>query len=69
MIMELTVWNERERTTLNLNFTGNTVQELLQHLKVNPETILVVRNQEVITEKEILREKDALKLLSVISGG
>ncbi|MBI2146651.1 MoaD/ThiS family protein, partial [Candidatus Woesearchaeota archaeon] len=67
--MELTVWNERERTTLNLNFTGNTVQELLQHLKVNPETILVVRNQEVITEKEILREKDALKLLSVISGG
>lgn len=69
MIMELTVWNERERTTLNFNFTGNTVQELLQHLKVNPETILVVRNQEVITEKEILREKDALKLLSVISGG
>ena len=67
--MELTVWNERERTTQNITFAGTTVHELLQHLQVNPETVLVVRDQQVITEKEPLRNQDSLKLLSVISGG
>lgn len=67
--MNLIVRNERERSTLEISFNRKTVQELLQHLTINPETVLVVRNQQVITEKEILHEKDVLELLSVISGG
>ncbi len=67
--MNITVWNERERSTLKVDFTGTTVQELLRHLAINPETILVVRNQQVITGTETLREQDRLELLSVISGG
>lgn len=67
--MKITVFNEREQTTTKINFAGNTVQELLQYLKLNPEAFLVVRNSEVITGEEELQDKDRLELLSVISGG
>lgn len=64
----VTVFNERDQTTKEVNFSG-TVQDLLTNLNINPETVLVVRNNEVITEQEILNNNDSIKLLSVISGG
>ncbi len=67
--MYLEICNERERTTTKIEFAGSTVKELLQHLKLNPEAFLVVRNSEVITEEEILQDQDKIELLSVISGG
>lgn len=67
--MELTVFNEKEQTTQQIDFTGNSVKDLLKYLNVNPETVLVVREGEVMTEEEILNENDFLELLSVISGG
>ena len=67
--MDITVENERERTTTKITFAGNTVLELLRQLKINPETVLVVRNKEVITEEEFLNNHDRIQLLSVISGG
>lgn len=67
--MNLTIFNEREQTTTKINFAGNTVKELLGHLKLNPEAFIAVRNREVITEEEILHDRDKIELLSVISGG
>lgn len=67
--MELTVFKERENSTEKIIFSGITVKELLQQLKVNPETIIIVRNSEVIMGDEILNSNDHIKLLSVISGG
>ena len=67
--MEISVFNERINTTKNLRFSGKTVQELLHYLKINPETVIVVRNKEVIASDEILKSKDNIRLLSVISGG
>lgn len=67
--MELTVFNEKAEETKQINFTGNSVKELLHYLNVNPETVLVIREEEVITEEETLQENDCLELLSVISGG
>ncbi|MEK6900293.1 MAG: MoaD/ThiS family protein [Nanoarchaeota archaeon] len=67
--MQIDVFNERENSTKTIEFSGNTVSDLLDLLKINPETVIVVRNDEVITENELLSEKDALKFLSVISGG
>ncbi len=49
-------------------FTGS-VGQLLSRLKINPETILVVKNGTVVTEDEKLNNKDTVKILSVISGG
>ena len=67
--MNLTVNNERDNTTMNINFTGTSVQDLLKHLQINKEAVLVIRNNEVITEDELLQNNDVIELLSVISGG
>ena len=67
--MHLKVFNEREQTTAEIEFDGQTVRELLSHLNLNPETVIVSRNSEVLTEKEILNENDFIEFISVISGG
>ena len=67
--MEITVFNERAQSTEQLEFTGTTVQELLAQIEVNPETILVIKNGEVITHDHQLEHQDFIELLSVISGG
>ena len=59
---------EKDSTTEKISFSG-TVKELLSKLEINPETVLVVRNDEVITEDEKLDDQDSLDILSVISGG
>ena len=56
--MELTIFNEKVNTTEKIVFSGNTVQELLNLLKINSETVLVSRNNEIITEEEVLPEND-----------
>ena len=67
--MNITVEFERENKTQEVEFAGATVKEFLAQLNVNEQTVLVVRNNEVITSDIILQEKDFLRLLSVISGG
>jgi len=44
-------------------------KKLLEKLKINPSSIILVKNDEVILEDEILTEKDYIKILSVVSGG
>ena len=46
-----------------------TVKELLDKLKINPTTVIVTKNNELVTEEEKLKNKDEVKILSVISGG
>ena len=48
---------------------GQTIESFLKKLKINPQTVIVVKNGEVVTEQEILRDKDELKILSVKLGG
>ena len=67
--MELTVHNEREHSTTTFLFSGKTVQDLLLQQKINAETVLVVRNNEVLPETEEVHDKDHITFLSVISGG
>ncbi len=67
--MKITVIQERTNRTEIIYFKGKTVKELLRQLQINLETVLVVRKNEVITEDELLSDKDEIKLLSVISGG
>lgn len=67
--MEIELFTERENKNSILNFAGETVADLLKEISVNPETVIVVRKSEVLTEKEILSDKDKIELLSVISGG
>ncbi|MFN3422635.1 MAG: sulfur carrier protein ThiS [Armatimonadota bacterium] len=45
------------------------VKELLEKLNLSPESTIVVRDDEVLTEDEWLEEGDEVKVVSAISGG
>jgi len=45
------------------------VKEVLRELGINPETVLVVREGELLTEDTRLSEDDQIEIISVISGG
>lgn len=45
------------------------VKDLLQELNLLPETVLVVRGDELVTEDDILRDVDRVEIRPVISGG
>ena len=42
---------------------------LLKKIDINPETVLVVRKDELLTEDRKLRNEDEVRILSVVSGG
>jgi len=46
-----------------------TVGQLLKKLDLLPETVLVIRGDELITEDEALKEDDTIEIRPVISGG
>ena len=46
-----------------------TVNQMLKHLKLLPESVLVVRNGQLIAEDQWLYPGDEVKIVSVISGG
>ncbi len=48
---------------------GMTLRQALLKLGLQPEAFLATREGEMITEDEILKEGDRIKLIAVISGG
>ncbi len=48
---------------------GMTVRDALLKIDIPPDTVLITRSGELITDDEILREGDEIKLIAVISGG
>jgi sulfur carrier protein len=63
------VYLEKEQKELELDFKDNTVKELLKQININSETVIIVRDNEVLTLDDNIENKDNIKLLSVISGG
>ena len=49
--------------------TGMTLRHAILKIGQQPEAVLATRQGEMITEDEILREGDVIKLIAVISGG
>ena len=62
------IFIEREKKTLKKNFKGK-VQDLLLLLDINPNNVLVVKEDELMTEDDDLSNNDFVKILSVISVG
>ncbi len=46
-----------------------TVQDLVRELGLNPETVLVIRGQDLLTRDVRLNEDDTVEVRSAISGG
>lgn len=61
------VFIERENKTVNVK--SLTVKEILEELNINKETVIIAKNNELITEDSKVSKNDKIKLLSVISGG
>jgi sulfur carrier protein len=49
--------------------SGMTIRDALKKLEIPTESVLATRGGELITDDEILREGDKIKLVAVISGG
>ncbi len=48
---------------------GMTIRNALQKLDLEPDSVLATRNGVLITDDEIVKENDVIKLVPVISGG
>ena len=59
---------ENKKKTIELN-ENSSVSDLLKSLDINPVTVIVSRNDELVLESEKLNNKDEIKIFSVISGG
>ncbi len=58
-----------ERTNEKKLVNVNNFNELFNKINIDPNTVIITRNNELITEKTKLNNNDEIKLLSVISGG
>jgi sulfur carrier protein len=58
-----------EREDRELKIKAKTVKEVLQKLKINPVTVIVAKNNELVTDDTKLHDNDEIKIISVISGG
>jgi sulfur carrier protein ThiS len=48
---------------------GMTLLDALKRSNIVPESVIATRDGELITEDEILKDGDVIKLIAVISGG
>jgi sulfur carrier protein len=49
--------------------SGMTIRDALLKLDILPESVIVVKDGELITDDQILKDGDKIKLVAVISGG
>jgi sulfur carrier protein ThiS len=62
------VFIEKTAERRKLKFSG-TVEALLKRLKLNSESVIVVKDRTVVTEKDRISDKEYVEILSVVSGG
>jgi len=67
-LSKMQVFIEKTGERKRIKFEG-TVSRLLSLLKLNPESVIVVKDDVVVTEDIVLSDKDSVKVLSVVSGG
>ncbi len=48
---------------------GMTVRKAIQKLNIEPDSVIITRNGQLLTDDEIIKENDVIKLVPVISGG
>jgi sulfur carrier protein ThiS len=48
---------------------GMTIRSALLRMDIQPESVLPTRAGELVSEEEIIKEGDVIKLVNVISGG
>ena len=68
--MKLKVFYDRENKEKTIELDSNlSVKDLLKKMNINPVTVIVSKNNNIILEDEKLNDNDDIKIISVISGG
>jgi sulfur carrier protein len=64
--MKVLLRNPRREVTV----TGNRrVKEILRELDILPETVLVIRGDDLVTADQVVRDDEIIELRPVMSGG
>jgi len=68
--MQIEVFFDRKKEEKTVEVDNNaSVKDLLNKMDINPVTVIVSRDNNIILEDEKIKDKDKIKLISVISGG
>jgi len=68
--MQINVFFDRENKEKTIELDVNSsVKDLLSKMNINPVTVIVSKDNNIIMENEKINDKDKIKLISVISGG
>jgi len=68
--MKLKVFFDRENREEEVELSSkSTVRDLLNQMSINPVTVIVSKNDDIVFEDEKLDNNDSIKIISVISGG
>lgn len=68
--MQVEVFFDRKKEEKTIEVDENSsVKDLLSKMDINPVTVIVSRDNNIILEDEKIKDKDKIKLISVISGG
>jgi len=65
--MKITVYLERTKETKEIDIKE--YNDIFKKLNINSEAMLIMKDNELITEKTKLKDKDKLRIMPVISGG
>lgn len=66
MEISVTYLGKKQKITLK---KSDSVKTILDMLKINPETVLVGKNGEIVPETEPVNKDDTIEIIRVISGG
>ena len=62
--MRVKVFLEKENSRKSMDIQKNqTIESLLKKLHINPQTVIVSRNGDIVPEQETLEEKDSLRII------
>ena len=68
--MQINVFYDREKQEKTIDLDENSsIKDLLAKMNINPVTVIVSKEDNIILEDESLKDQDKIKLISVISGG
>lgn len=68
--MQVKAWLERENQQKEVELKDNsTVLDLLNSLNINPTTVIIAKEDTIVTESALLNNNDEVKILPVVSGG
>jgi len=65
--MKITVFLERTKETRQIEISS--YEDIFSKLNLNKEAMLLIRNNQLLTEKSEIKDKDKITILPVISGG